>query len=109
MSRRAEGNRKSGSTGERLQSKRAASVQSAYSMDEGGGGGVARQHPCKPVCVCFLVQLATSSLIAQSEGGNSCAIISASANKIKPDFTCGQMVKGGRSGDEVEEAGMSEG
>lgn len=100
MSRRAEGNRKSGSTGERLQSTRAASEQSAYSMDEGVGVGWPDGTLANASVFVFVVQLATSSLIAQRDGGNRCAIISARANKIRPELTCGQMVTGGRSGDE---------
>lgn len=71
-----------------MQSKRAASVQSAYNIDEGGGGGVTLAHASVFV---VLPQLATSSLIAQREGeregGSRCAIISARANKIRPDRT----------------------
>lgn len=68
MSRRAEGNRKSGSTGRRLQSKRDLSLSAVSIQYAGGGGGVVRQHRCKRVCVGFLVQLSTSSLIAKREG-----------------------------------------
>lgn len=69
-----------------MQSKRAASVQPAYNIDE--GGGVTLAHASVFV---VLPQLATSSLIAQREGeregGSRCAIISARANKIRPDRT----------------------
>lgn len=50
-----------------MQSKRAASVQSAYNIDEGGGGGGGVTLAHASVFV-VLPQLATSSLIAQREG-----------------------------------------
>lgn len=71
-------------------------------MDEGGGGLTALVL----MCLCLFSRPARHFLFDRPEeergreGGDKRAVISVRANRIRPDLTCGQMVKGGRSEDE---------
>lgn len=96
-----------GSTGKRLHSKSAFTLQPQDSQHTVWMRGVGVGWPDSTRSNVSVFVFSSSSPLplwsprgGEREGGDKRAVISVRANRIRPGLTCGQMVKGGRSEDE---------